>query len=281
MAKDREERYASTRDLARDLVGLRDHLSEATSGGETLLASPARPRSRTKWIAAALGAASSGTCGPRRGSFQRDSAAPTFEAELSAASIGGARFAPSSEVARRTNRGPARAPPDAARGVQSAPSFRETSSPSRRTVISRSGRSGPAPRGHSPWFPWPGARPVRSSRTSPGGARTGTRRPAPSSPSCAGPAAYFVSSSRSARCWSSSAMPRAPDGRDRVLEGRGGSASSPWSTAAREPGRSSAEHGGGMLVERRWPRTIWLPISGNGVCLGFAPGRLRQLVRVP
>ena len=56
MAKERDERYASTRDLARDLAGLRDHLSEATSGGEMLLASPARPRSRTKWIAAALGA---------------------------------------------------------------------------------------------------------------------------------------------------------------------------------------------------------------------------------
>src|SRR5262249_34719227 len=30
LAKDREERYASTRDLARDLAGLRDHVSEAS-----------------------------------------------------------------------------------------------------------------------------------------------------------------------------------------------------------------------------------------------------------
>ncbi len=48
LAKDREERYASTRDLARDLSGLRDHLSEATSGGETLLVSPARRRTRVR-----------------------------------------------------------------------------------------------------------------------------------------------------------------------------------------------------------------------------------------
>ncbi|MFY9552298.1 MAG: serine/threonine-protein kinase, partial [Thermoanaerobaculia bacterium] len=34
MAKDREDRYAATRDLARDLAGLRDHLSEASSGAE-------------------------------------------------------------------------------------------------------------------------------------------------------------------------------------------------------------------------------------------------------
>src|SRR6185369_2039632 len=44
LAKDREERYASTKDLARDLAGLRDHLWEASSGSEALLAAAGRPR---------------------------------------------------------------------------------------------------------------------------------------------------------------------------------------------------------------------------------------------
>src|SRR4029077_703948 len=48
-AKDPEERYASTRDLARDLAHLRDHLSEVS--GETAL-SLTKPRQR--WIAPAL-----------------------------------------------------------------------------------------------------------------------------------------------------------------------------------------------------------------------------------
>jgi serine/threonine protein kinase len=47
MAKDSEERYASTRDLARDLQGIRDHISEVTGSVETLSAvsQPATKRS--------------------------------------------------------------------------------------------------------------------------------------------------------------------------------------------------------------------------------------------
>jgi Tol biopolymer transport system component len=46
LAKDPEERYASTRDLARELASVRDHLSEAGFSGETITALPPRPRRR-------------------------------------------------------------------------------------------------------------------------------------------------------------------------------------------------------------------------------------------
>ncbi len=44
LAKSPEERYVSTRDLARDLVSVRDHLSETTIPAETPLPAPPRPR---------------------------------------------------------------------------------------------------------------------------------------------------------------------------------------------------------------------------------------------
>ncbi|HEY3204738.1 MAG TPA: protein kinase [Thermoanaerobaculia bacterium] len=46
LAKDPEERYASTRDLARELAGVRDHISEVSGGAEALIAAPGRPGSR-------------------------------------------------------------------------------------------------------------------------------------------------------------------------------------------------------------------------------------------
>jgi eukaryotic-like serine/threonine-protein kinase len=51
LAKDPEERYASTRDLARDLVHLRDHASEISSAASTI--SPAVRRRHVPWLLAA------------------------------------------------------------------------------------------------------------------------------------------------------------------------------------------------------------------------------------
>src|SRR6266496_1486375 len=50
LAKDPDERYASTRDLARDLKSLRDHLSEASVSGEAV---PIRPAPKKRSLARA------------------------------------------------------------------------------------------------------------------------------------------------------------------------------------------------------------------------------------
>ncbi len=60
LQKDPDERYASTRDLARDVRGVREHLSEASSAvsGEISgagAAAPSRRRSRVSLVAAAIG----------------------------------------------------------------------------------------------------------------------------------------------------------------------------------------------------------------------------------
>lgn len=57
LGKDPEERYASTKDLARDLKSVRDHLSETSSSGGVVAAAAARPRPRRWLIAAGLLAA--------------------------------------------------------------------------------------------------------------------------------------------------------------------------------------------------------------------------------
>jgi len=49
LAKDPEERYASTKDLARDLKSVRDHLSETSASGGLQAAEPAKVR-RRGWI---------------------------------------------------------------------------------------------------------------------------------------------------------------------------------------------------------------------------------------
>src|SRR6516164_7132149 len=53
LAKDPEERYASTKDLARDLKSMRDQLTETAVSGAMTSAEPAK-RSRRGWLAPAL-----------------------------------------------------------------------------------------------------------------------------------------------------------------------------------------------------------------------------------
>ena len=55
LAKDPEERYASTRDLARDLKSIREHLSEASISGVVPIAPLASTRSRLRPILVAAG----------------------------------------------------------------------------------------------------------------------------------------------------------------------------------------------------------------------------------
>jgi Tol biopolymer transport system component len=56
LAKDPEERYASTRDLARDLRSIRDHLSETSASGQLVAAPmPATRRSRQLLLPALVG----------------------------------------------------------------------------------------------------------------------------------------------------------------------------------------------------------------------------------
>ncbi|HSP94926.1 MAG TPA: protein kinase [Thermoanaerobaculia bacterium] len=55
LAKDAEERYASTKDLARDLASVRDHLSETSASGSLAAAEPARVK-RRGWLLPAAAA---------------------------------------------------------------------------------------------------------------------------------------------------------------------------------------------------------------------------------
>ena len=101
LAKDREERYASTRDLARDLASVRDHISEVTSGSQALLAGAPRPRSRMP--AVAIGAALLAAVGLAgwfvRGRLAAPPSAPRFtRLTFRQGSIANARISPDGQT---------------------------------------------------------------------------------------------------------------------------------------------------------------------------------------
>jgi Tol biopolymer transport system component len=100
LAKDRDERYASTRDLARDLASVRDHISEVSGGSGAALASTVRPRRRiARLVAGAVLAASLILAGWFARGRGTTSPAPRFtRLTFRQGSIGNARFAPDGQT---------------------------------------------------------------------------------------------------------------------------------------------------------------------------------------
>jgi Tol biopolymer transport system component len=103
LAKDPEERYASTRDLARDLAAVRDHISEVTSGAEALLAAPTRVKAALpRWTAfAAAGLLAVGLLGGWiiSGLRRPEASAPSFHRlSYRPGTIANARFAPDGQT---------------------------------------------------------------------------------------------------------------------------------------------------------------------------------------
>jgi len=100
LAKDPEERYASTRDLARDLAGVRDHVSEITSGAELAVQAPAR-KSRVPMIAAAAALVLLAVAGGWLASRARSekTTAPTFRRlTFRSGYLNNARFTPDGQT---------------------------------------------------------------------------------------------------------------------------------------------------------------------------------------
>ncbi len=103
LAKDREERYASTKDLARDLASVRDHISEVSSGAESMVAPTGRPgrlRIPRLALAVALGAALilAGWLAARASS-SRPQVSPSFRRlTFRQGQLGNARFAPDGQT---------------------------------------------------------------------------------------------------------------------------------------------------------------------------------------
>src|SRR5262245_55656743 len=97
LAKEPDGRYASTKDLARDLESVRDHLSEASAPAATVPAPsvrPARPWLLPAVIALVVGAAL-GAAGLRRLAGGAPAAQPVYrQIAFRRGTVAGARFAP-------------------------------------------------------------------------------------------------------------------------------------------------------------------------------------------
>ena len=102
LAKEPDDRYTSTRDLARDLATVRDHLSEASASGAALAGAPARSRSRVRvavLTAALLSAVAAGIFAGRPVWKARFSSQPTIrQLTFRRTSILDARFAPDGQT---------------------------------------------------------------------------------------------------------------------------------------------------------------------------------------
>ncbi|MEX0878666.1 MAG: protein kinase [Thermoanaerobaculia bacterium] len=104
LAKDREERYASTKDLARDLASVRDHISEVSSGSEAMLdtAGKGKPRRRARSMALGLALLAAGLLAGWSLTRKLSPGAPTAPSftrlTFRAGSLGNARFAPDGQT---------------------------------------------------------------------------------------------------------------------------------------------------------------------------------------
>ena len=98
LAKDPDERYASTRDLARDLARLRDGLSETSSADARAVAEPAPKRSR-RWMAWTLAAVGVAAAIAVAATWRRVAEPPSYRAlTFRRGSMGGARFGPDGQT---------------------------------------------------------------------------------------------------------------------------------------------------------------------------------------
>jgi Tol biopolymer transport system component/predicted Ser/Thr protein kinase len=101
LAKDPEERYASTKDLARDLKSVRDHLSETSVSGGLTAAESARPR-RSRWVLPAAIALAAGVAAGflLRGLTSASAGSPLQLNPLTYArgAVASARFAPDGQT---------------------------------------------------------------------------------------------------------------------------------------------------------------------------------------
>jgi len=101
LSKDKEDRYASTKDLARDLVGVRDR-AEASSGAEEMSPAAGARRRRGLLLVAAAGVLAAGVAavwGIAHGLAKGSAPAPSFKRlTFRQLPIGNARFAPDGQT---------------------------------------------------------------------------------------------------------------------------------------------------------------------------------------